>query len=126
MAEQLVLFSSLSAFERNVGPAAEAETTTRVREESSRSLVRTGVAGVYRRGSRYVVVFRDPQGRQRKRFARTLAEARDLKAMLRADVSRGEYRAQSRVTFADYAIELSRTRYRSSADGASPRLNRAM
>ncbi len=105
MAEQLVLFSSLSAFERNVGPAAEAETTTRVREESSRSLVRTGVTGVYRRGSRYVVVFRDPQGRQRKRFARTLAEARDLKAMLRADVSRGEYRAQSRVTFADYAIE---------------------
>jgi hypothetical protein len=105
MAEQLVLFSSLSAFERNVGPAAEAETTTRVKEESSRSLVRTGVAGVYRRGSRYVVVFRDPQGRQRKRFARTLAEARDLKAILRADVSRGEYRAQSRVTFADYAIE---------------------
>ena len=53
----------------------------------------------------YVVVFRDPNGRQRKRSARTLAEARDLKAALTADVRRGEYRALSRVSFADYAAE---------------------
>jgi integrase len=71
----------------------------------SRRLVRTSTPGVYKRGSRYVVVFRDPGGRQRKRSARTLAEARDLKATLRADVSRGEYRTLSRVTFADYAPE---------------------
>ena len=70
-----------------------------------RSLTRTATPGVYKRGSRYVVVFRDPHGRQRKRAARTLAEARDLKATLTADVRRGEYRALSRVTFADYAVE---------------------
>src|SRR5918911_4204964 len=61
--------------------------------------------GIFRRGGRYVVVYRDPGGRQRKRFARTLAEARDLKAALPADVVRGEYRALSRVTFAEYAPE---------------------
>jgi integrase len=77
----------------------------RVYEGSGRKLERTKVPGVYRRGGRYVVVYRDPQGRQRKRSARTLAEARDLKAALRADVTRGEYRALSRVTFAEYAPE---------------------
>ena len=66
---------------------------------------KTNTPGIYKRGSRYVVVFRDPQGRQRKRAARTLAEARELKATLTADISRGEYRAFSRVTFADYAAE---------------------
>jgi integrase len=71
----------------------------------SRRLTRTSTPGVYRRGSRYVVVYRDPQGRQRKHAARTLAEARELKATLTADVSRGEYRALSRVTFADYAAD---------------------
>src|SRR5919201_7117349 len=59
--------------------------------------------GIYRRGNSYVVRYRDPRGKSRKRFARTLAEARDLRASLTADVKRGEYRALSRVTFADYA-----------------------
>lgn len=72
---------------------------------AGRKLERTRVPGIYRRGGRYVVVYRDPQGRQRKRSARTLAEARDLKATLRADVARGEYRTLSRVTFAEYARE---------------------
>jgi integrase len=62
-------------------------------------------SGAHRKGSRYVVVYRDPSGRQRKRFGQTLAEARDLKAALTTDVKRGEYRALSRVTFADYAVE---------------------
>ncbi len=70
---------------------------------SSAQLERTKTPGIYRRGSRYVVVFRDPTGRQRKRFARTLAEARDLKLMLGADVARGEYRTLSKITFAEYA-----------------------
>src|SRR5438876_8575690 len=70
-----------------------------------RRLVKTSTPGIYRRGSRYVVRFRDTQGRERKRSARTLAEARDLKATLTADVKRGEYRALSRVTFAEYAPE---------------------
>ena len=70
-----------------------------------RSLTKTATPGVFKRGSRYVVVFRDPQGRQRKRSARTLAEARDLKATLTADVRRGEYRTLFKVTFIDYANE---------------------
>jgi integrase len=73
--------------------------------ETTRRLVKTGTPGIYKRGDRYVVVFRDPQGKQRKRFARTLAEARDAKAGLTADVRRGEYRMLSRVTFAEYAAE---------------------
>jgi integrase len=68
-----------------------------------RRLVRTSTPGIYRRGNRYVVIHRDPHGRQRKRSARTLAEARDLKAALTADVRRGEYRVLSKVSFAEYA-----------------------
>jgi integrase len=68
-------------------------------------LEKTRTPGIYKRGGSYVVTFRDPQGRARKRFARTMAEARDLKASLRADVSRGEYRAQSKASFAEYAAE---------------------
>jgi integrase len=59
--------------------------------------------GIYKRGNRYVVIFRDQLGRQRKQAAATLAEARTLRATLTADVKRGEYRALSRVTFVEYA-----------------------
>ena len=70
-----------------------------------RRLVKTATPGIFRRGGRYVVVYRDPHGAQRKRAARTLAEARELKASLTADVKRGEYRALSKVTFGEYAPE---------------------
>src|SRR5947209_5238476 len=78
-----------------------------MQKESSqdRRLVKTATPGIYKRGTRYVVVFRDPAGQQRKRYARTLAEARDLKAALTADVKRGEYRTLSKITFAEYAAE---------------------
>ena len=68
----------------------------------SRKLIKTSTPGVYRRGNRYVVVFRDPTGRQHKQAARTLAEARELKASLTTDVNRGEYRTASKATFADH------------------------
>jgi integrase len=71
----------------------------------SAPLVKTNTPGIYKRGSRYVVVFRDPYGKQRKKSARTLAEARDLKSTLTADVARGEYRAVSKVGFTEYALE---------------------
>lgn len=45
---------------------------------SSRTLSRTGHPGVYRRGNRYVVVYRRG-GRQRKRTAATFTEAREIK-----------------------------------------------
>lgn len=72
---------------------------------STPAMEKTKTPGIFKRGGSYVVVYRDPQGRQRKRFARTMGEARDLKATLRADVTRGEYRSQSKVTFVDYAAE---------------------
>lgn len=71
----------------------------------SAPLQKTKVPGVYRRGDRYVVLYRDPYGRQRSRAASTLAEARLLKSALAADVARGEYRALSGVTFAEYFPE---------------------
>ena len=64
---------------------------------------RTTTPGIYRKGSRYYVVFRDPQGRQRKRSAKTLAEARALKSSLTTDVQRNEYLAESKLLFATYA-----------------------
>lgn len=64
-----------------------------------------GHPGIFRRGGRYVVTFRDQSGRSRKRFARTLAEARRLKAAVVADVVRGEHRERSRIAFAGYAEE---------------------
>lgn len=72
---------------------------------STRKLVKTSTPGVYKRGSRYVVVYRDPSGRQRKQAARTLAEARALKSTLTADVVRGEFRVLSRVRFGEYAVD---------------------
>jgi integrase len=66
-------------------------------------LIRTATPGIYRKDNRYIVVFRDPSGRQRKRSARTLAEARAVKSSLTADVNRNEYVAESKVSFTDYA-----------------------
>lgn len=77
------------------------ETTALPRD--GRRLVPTKSPGVYKRGGAYVVRYRDPQGKQRQRAARTLAEARRLRSELSADVSRGEYRADTKTTFATYA-----------------------
>jgi hypothetical protein len=61
-------------------------------------LEKTKTPGIYKRGSRYVVTWRDRAGKQRRRSALTLAEARDLKAKTRTQ--RGPTR---RITFAAYA-----------------------
>ena len=72
---------------------------------NARKLERTSDRGIYRRGGRYVVVYRDEQGRQRKRSCSTLAEARVFKSSVTADKARGEFAAPSRVTVADYFAE---------------------
>jgi integrase len=72
---------------------------------STPALERTRTPGVYKRGASYVVRFRDPSGKQRKRFVKTYNEAKRLRAALATDVSRGEFRDVSRVTFAEYAAE---------------------
>ena len=61
--------------------------------------------GIYKRGSRYVVTYRDGRGRPRKESTRTLGEAQRLKAARTADVARGEFHEQTRVRFRDYAEE---------------------
>lgn len=71
----------------------------------SAPMKKTSVPGIYKRGSRYVVTYRDAQSRSRKRSAATMAEARALRASLTADVARGEYRALSRTTIDEYAAE---------------------
>jgi len=68
-------------------------------------MVQTKHPGIYTRGSRFVVVYRDTSGRQRKESARTLTEARKLKASRATDVDRGEFQASSRLTFGDYGAE---------------------
>ncbi len=46
-------------------------------------LEKTRTPGIYKRGGSYVVVYRDADGKQHKRSgAKTLAEARDLKAAM--------------------------------------------
>jgi integrase len=67
--------------------------------------VKTKTPGIYKRGSRYVAIYRDSEGRQREESARTLNEARRLKAGRSAAVARGEFHAASRVKLRDYAIE---------------------
>lgn len=69
------------------------------------AMERTRTPGVYKRGGRYVYVYRDHLGRQRKASAATLAEAKTRRAAALADVARGEHRSLSRTTFADYACE---------------------
>lgn len=76
---------------------------------AGRTLVRTKHPGIYRRGQGYVVRFRDMSGKQRQRAARTLAEARRLRSELAADVSRGEYRPDTKMTFVAYAERWAET-----------------
>lgn len=69
------------------------------------ALKKTRTPGIYKRGSRYAVVYRDSEGRQRQESARTLDEARALKAARTTAVATGEFHAASRVKFRDYATE---------------------
>jgi integrase len=71
---------------------------------ADRTLEKTQTPGVYRRGKSYMVTFR-VHGKQRKRYARTYAEARDLKATLTTDIRRGEHHELGRVTFEAFACE---------------------
>jgi integrase len=65
-------------------------------------MVKTRTPGIYKRGSRYVVVYK-VNGRQRKESARTLDDARALKRKRETARDNGEDRPPCRETFADYA-----------------------
>jgi integrase len=64
--------------------------------------IRTRHAGVYQRGSRYVYVYRDGNGKQRQGSARTLDEARKARNALMVKVNRGEEVSLSTETVAEY------------------------
>ncbi len=64
-------------------------------------LEKTRWPGIYRHGDRYVVVYRDRDGTQRRETVRTLDEARSLKPRQEA----GETNAAGRLLFDEYAGE---------------------
>lgn len=66
-------------------------------------LEKTGTPGIYKRGARYAVIYRDSDGRQRQESARTLDQARRLRSRRSASVDDGSYQPQTRERFADYA-----------------------
>lgn len=66
-------------------------------------LEKTNTPGIFKRGSRYAVLYRDATGRQRQESARTYDEARRLRARRAASVDDGSYQQQTRERFADYA-----------------------
>lgn len=68
-------------------------------------LEKTRTPGIYRRGSRYAVLYRDSEGRQRQESARTLDEARKIKAARSTAVATGEFHPASRVKLREYALE---------------------
>lgn len=65
---------------------------------SAAKLVKTSTPGIYKRGSRYVVVWTH-RGRQHKSFHRSLAEAREAKGQRQT----GSRRPSARQPFAEYA-----------------------
>src|SRR5262249_28780982 len=65
-------------------------------------LERTKTPGIYKRGGRYVAVYRDNTGKQRKAFGRTVKEARAKRDAERTDIERGEFRTTSKEPLEEY------------------------
>ena len=68
---------------------------------ASPTMEKTRTPGVYKRGSRYVAVYRDHAGKQRKVFGRTIAEAKRLRSERQATAA--PWNSDSRERIADYA-----------------------
>jgi integrase len=64
--------------------------------------INTGEKGIYKRGSRYVYVYRDGNGKQRQGSAGTKTEARKARNALMVKVDRGEEIVPSKETVAEY------------------------
>ena len=82
--------------------------------EARRMIPVDGHPGIWKRGARYVVKFTD-RGARRKKYFRTLTEAKKFKAK----AAGGEARATSAVTFRAYADEWIRTYAGRTARGLS-------
>jgi hypothetical protein len=70
-------------------------------------MVKTSTRGIFKRGSRYVFSYR-VDGKQHWRSCRTLAEARQAKAAVSADIGRGEFEPRSTVTLHEYVKGVDR------------------
>jgi hypothetical protein len=68
-------------------------------------LIKTKTPGIYRRGSRYAVVYRGPDGKQRQESAPTYDAARLLKSKRIADAREGVDNPTSRLLFSAYALD---------------------
>jgi integrase len=66
------------------------------------ALIKTRTPGIYKRGGRYVAVYRDGVGAQHRESARTYDEARELKRKRDGQAAAGE---QAGARLADYALE---------------------
>ena len=66
-------------------------------------LEKTKTPGVFKRGGRYAVIYRDGEGCQHQESARTYDETRRLRSTREASVSEGSYQSGTRERFADYA-----------------------
>jgi integrase len=66
---------------------------------------KTATPGVYKRGGRYVISYRDAEGKQRWESVRTYKEARSLKARRAHQADTGELHREVRLPFATYARE---------------------
>jgi len=71
-------------------------------QSNPRRLVKTATPGIYRRGKRYVAIVRDADGRQAKRAAKTLAEARAIRASLTSAANEGDSIRETQLTVAAY------------------------
>ena len=68
------------------------------------AMEKTRTPGIFKRGSRYVVVYY-AAGKQRKESARTLEAARRLKSERETEVAKAKYREPSRTTLHEYALD---------------------
>jgi integrase len=68
-------------------------------------MVKTKTPGIFRRGGRYVVVYRDADGKQHRESARTLEDARLLKSQRTSQVASGEYQQDTKARLHVYARE---------------------
>ncbi len=66
-------------------------------------MLRTSVPGIYLRGTKYVITYRDSDGRQRKESYTTLREAKQEKAKRAVHMAEGTYSPETHTTLHDYA-----------------------
>src|SRR5690349_10532727 len=81
---------------------------------------RTQYPGIYKRGDRVQVTWRNHLGQQRSKTVRTITEARQVKAAMESRRLQGELGGVSPVTLAEYAADWLETYAGRTSQGLSP------